>query len=101
MNFNPLIMVISCQKEKNLWDGISEQLRSFNHVILCGGYHSSDYIFKKNILYLNCNDFYDGLPEKVIGGLLVILKEEKFSKVSHVIKMDSNNKIPKNNLIVN
>ena len=91
-------MVISCKKESNSWEGISKKLKGFNFLILCGGYKFGDYYFDKNILHLNCNDFYEGLPEKVIGGFLVIEKENRFKDISHVIKMDSNNSIPENNI---
>ena len=65
-------MVISFREERNSWEDISRQLKGSNHIILCGGYEGSNYYFDGNIRYLNCNDFYDELPEKVIRGLLVI-----------------------------
>ena len=51
---------------------------------------------ENNILYLNCNDLYDGLPEKIICCIDAILKLDKFKDITHMLKIDDHdNKISK------
>jgi hypothetical protein len=97
-SFNPLFMIISCKKEKKMWKNIQKKFEDYNYVILCGDNKGSNYSIEKNIIYIDCNDLYDGLPEKVLGGLLVINNDSKFKNISHIIKIDSNNYLSRKNI---
>jgi len=100
MEFNPLFLLVSCQKEQHKWKRLSHIFTKYEHCILCGGLSDSNYLIHKNLLLLNCNDKYEGLPEKILGALLVISRDEKYKKISHVIKIDSDNKFQSLSLIL-
>ena len=55
-----------------------------------------EYELNDNILYMNCNDLYDGLPEKIIYCINYILNNKEFNKYTHILKIDDHdNKISK------
>ena len=78
-----LVVVLSCNKNKNLWKNL---LKDKDVIIFTGG-SDRDYL-ENNILYLNCNDFYEGLPEKVILMIEQVLKLDTFKDVTHILKID-------------
>jgi len=81
-----LVVVLSCQKYSNLWPEILNRgIRDI--VILCGGNEKESYMENK-IIYLKCNDLYDGLPEKMVCAIDFILKQPEFSSVTHILKAD-------------
>ncbi len=82
-----LTVVFSCEKNKNLWKEIlSRKVR--NLIIVKGGLTKERYNLKDKILSLNCNDYYDGLPEKTISVIDVFLKNPSFKEFTHILKVD-------------
>jgi len=57
-------------------------------VIVQGGFIKDSYDSEKNILNLNCNDGYVGLPEKVMKTFNYLISDERFSEYTHFIKLD-------------
>lgn len=88
MSVNLLVMVISCLKNKDRFDSILGKNIS-NMLIVVGGAEQSS--LNDTILSLECNDHYEGLPEKMICAIDFILRNEKFSDVTHVLKIDDDN----------
>ena len=84
---NILVMVISCNSNKYLWEEILKRDVS-NTVIVCGGTLDTDYRLDKHILYVNCRDTYDGLPEKMVCALSAINKIKEYDDITHVLKLD-------------
>ena len=82
-----LVCVLSCQKNKGLWPQILSRLKH-NILIFCGGSERTEFDQSSNVLYLNCNDFYEGLPEKMILMIEQVLSLETFKDVTHVLKID-------------
>ena len=82
-----LIVVISCQQHRHLWKEILNRGLD-NIIIICGKTMKHNYSLEDNILYLNCNDGYEGLPEKIIYTINAILKIPKFQKYTHIMKID-------------
>jgi len=99
---NLLVVVVSCKKHKYLWPIILE--RGINNLIILSGGYSDSYL-DSNILYLNYNDLYEGLPEKIICAIDFILKCPKFNSVTHILKVDDHDtlftKDTINNIILN
>lgn len=91
-----LPVILSCQKNKHLWQNIIKKIP--NCIIFCGIPNlNKNFILKNNILLLKCNDFYEGLPEKIIAMIDSILQIEKFNEYTHIIKIDDHDtKIPEN-----
>ena len=81
---NILVVVISCKKNQHLWPRILER-NVPNLIIICGG--SDETILREKILYLNCNDTYDGLPEKIMMACDYILNSNDFD-FTHILKAD-------------
>lgn len=95
--FNILIVIISCLKKNML--SIIRSKDIDNKIIVVG-----KLLIKKNyelcddILYVNCSDEYEGLPEKIICALSSILKIKKFKNIKHILKIDDNEFIEINNI---
>jgi hypothetical protein len=84
---NILPVILSCKKNKHLWENIIEKIPDC--LIFCGDETlETNYLLETNILYLKCNDFYEGLPEKIIAMLNVINTDPIFSDITHIIKID-------------
>jgi hypothetical protein len=79
-----LVVVLSCKKNQHLWPKILGR-NVLNLIILCGG--SEETKLEENILYLKCNDAYDGLSEKIMTAYDYILNSNKF-KFTHILKAD-------------
>jgi hypothetical protein len=95
---NLLVVVISCKKNQHLWPKIIES--GINLVILCGGSDSDSYLDSK-ILYLNCSDLYEGLPEKMICAIDFILGYPEFKSVTHILKIDDHDTVITKDIIDN
>lgn len=81
------VMVFSCVKNSHLWaDIISRGVKDM--LIVRGGLSGKKYSIKDNILSLNCNDDYDGLPEKTISVVDVFLNDPYFKDFTHILKVD-------------
>lgn len=84
---NILPVILSCKKNKHLWENIISKIPDC--LIFCGDETlETNYILENNMLYLKCNDFYEGLPEKIICMLNVINTDPLFSDITHIIKID-------------
>lgn len=90
---NILFMYVCCFKYREKWEKIKILNKGLNipFIILCGKNMNNDFELLDNILYLNCSDNYEGLPEKVICGLSAIIKIPEFSNITHIIKIDDDN----------
>lgn len=85
-----LVAVISCKTNKYLWDKFLEK-KLDNVIIVCGEPKlETKYLLQDNILYLRCNDFYEGLPCKIISLVEAIISIDKFNDITHVMKADDN-----------
>lgn len=61
-------------------------------IIICGG-NTTYYNNKNRILYIECNDYYEGLPEKIIKTLKFLSESPYFSKYTHFVKLDEDMEI--------
>ena len=59
-----------------------------NYVIVQGGSDINYYDIDLKILYINSNDTYEGLPEKVLKSYKYIVENEIFDEYTHFIKLD-------------
>ena len=82
---NLLVVVLSCAKNKKIWQKITDRGLP-NLIILCGGAEESK--LEDNILNLKCSDAYEGLPEKMMCAIDFIVKCEKFNEITHILKVD-------------
>lgn len=93
---NVLPVIVSCQKNKQYWDSII-QLNP-NAIIFYGDptmNENYNYDEKKRILALKCNDFYEGLPEKMIALICAILELKCFQHIKYILKVDDHDVINK------
>lgn len=93
---NILPVIVSCQKNKNYWDSILELNKSA--IIFYGDpliKKNFEYNETKRVLKLKCNDFYEGLPEKMIALIDAILEIDDFKNFTHVMKIDDHDIIRK------
>ena len=83
-----LVCVLSCQKNKHLWDTILARVAK-NLIIFTKSETNETWFDKKRrILYLNCADTYECLPEKVVCMIHQILHMEVFRDITHILKID-------------
>lgn len=61
---------------------------SDNFVIVQGGFKNNSYNKDKKILNINCNDKYEGLPEKVFKTYKYLIKLSEFNHYTHFLKLD-------------
>jgi hypothetical protein len=86
-NINILVTVLSCRKHSHLWYEITK--RTNNIIIFTGSDKNENFYDKKSkIMYLNCNDNYEGLPEKMVLMIEQILTLPEFKNVTHILKID-------------
>jgi hypothetical protein len=58
-------------------------------IIVCGG-SITEFNLQKRILYIKCNDLYEGLPEKIIKTLKYLVESPHFINYTHFVKLDEN-----------
>ena len=80
-----LVVTLSCKKNAHLWPALVKRDIK-HHVILCGG--ADETKLDGKILYIKCNDDYDGLPEKLMYAYEYILHAEQFTSITHILKAD-------------
>ena len=90
---NILTVIVSWEGNKHLWPGILNKGID-NLIILCGGCQTESHMEDK-ILYLKCDDRYEGLPEKIICAIDFILNCPEFSTVTHILKIDDSENLLK------
>lgn len=57
-------------------------------IVVQGGFIKNNYNEDSNILELNCNDTYIGLPEKVMKLFHFLISDSRFRKYTHFVKLD-------------
>lgn len=87
-----LYLFLSCQKliHKN-YERIKNMMKQLNYdryAIITGGHKESWFDNNEKKLKLNCNDAYEGLPEKMIKAYKFIYENEEFSDITHICKLD-------------
>ena len=95
-----LYIFISCQKRINqCYNRIINMMKDLDiqsFIIVLGGYLNNIYMEHKHILKLNCNDYYEGLPEKVIKTFNFIGNNDKLNYYNYYCKIDDDIIIQKN-----
>jgi len=64
------------------------ELKNDNYIIVTGGHNECKYSLDEHLLEINCNDYYEGLPEKVIKTYKFIYENELFNNCTHFCKLD-------------
>ena len=64
------------------------ELKTDNYIIVTGGHDEYKYSQDKHILEINCNDYYEGLPEKVIKTYKFIYEIGLFNSFTYFCKLD-------------
>jgi hypothetical protein len=87
-NIHILVVIVSCNKNFHLYEQILN--RTNNEMIFLFGTNNKGkyYDKEKKILYLDCNDKYEGLPEKIILMIEEVLTNPAFSHITHILKID-------------
>ena len=87
---NILYIFISHQNNiNNVYDRIKNMMdTNNNYIIVQGGDVANEYNKNSKILSINCNDKYEGLPEKVIKTYKYVVESNEFSKYTHFVKLD-------------
>lgn len=101
-----LTVVLSCHKNKHLWKNILE--KGIDDLVIIVGNEgmqiypplSTDKLnvqdvmrLEGNMLYLGCNDCYEGLPMKIVKMIDFVLHSERFSHITHIIKIDDHDNL--------
>jgi hypothetical protein len=87
------VFLISCQKHKKQWPKFIKnfqenfQFNDFFIVYADPNLPTEFHIFGKFII-LKANDFYEGLPEKILKLFHLAASNEAFSEYTHFVKMD-------------
>lgn len=90
-----LYIFITHQKNiNNCYDKISSMMVN-DFVVVQGGFTKDEYDDETNILKLNCNDLYVGLPEKVMKTFHFLISDDRFKKYTHFCKLDDDMKVIK------
>jgi hypothetical protein len=90
-----LYVFITHQKNlQNCYDRISSMMVN-DFVVVQGGFIQDSFDEKKNILNLNCNDSYIGLPEKVMKTFHYLINDIRFKDYTHFCKLDDDMKVIK------
>jgi hypothetical protein len=88
---NILYLFITHQKKlqiaKKRINSMMNNLQCSDYLIISGSNKSELFIDEK-ILFINCNDNYDGLPEKVIKMFSFLINNNNFNKYTHFCKLD-------------
>jgi len=83
-----LVTVLSCHKNWNLWNTIKKNIPKDLIIFSYSPKQENWYDEKERILYLNCRDTYECLPEKIICMIDQVLNNQKFDKYTHILKID-------------
>lgn len=87
-----LYVFISCQTHlESHYERISEMMQKHNYkdyIYVVGGVEEINYNEERRILSLNCNDFYEGLPEKVLMCYQYLFSAEQFRGFKYFCKLD-------------
>lgn len=86
-----MILYVFITHQKNIdkcYPRIKSMMKTNNFIIVQGGFTRDSYDENKNILNLNCNDGYVGLPEKVMKTFHYLLSDARFNKYTNFVKLD-------------
>ena len=72
--------------QKNLKTTYQNKIKYFKFAIIVCGSNNTYYNHKTRILYIKCNDYYEGLPEKIIKTLKFLSESPYFSNYTHFVK---------------
>jgi len=88
---NVLVTIVSCEKHRSKWNDIlvrnPKAILFYGNPELEENYHYDE---ATRILTLKCNDYYEGLPEKMISMINAVLKIQLFANITHIFKIDDN-----------
>jgi len=87
-NINILVVIVSCIKNKHLWDQIKNRTNNKLIIITGSDKYENYYDREYKVLHLKCSDLYDGLPEKIICMIDQVLNIDDFKDITHIIKID-------------
>ena len=76
---------------KNVYSRIEQMMvvaNNTNYIIVQGGSEFCKYDTTSKILSIDCNDKYEGLPEKVLKTFKYIVESNKFDQYTQFIKLD-------------
>jgi hypothetical protein len=84
-----LYVFITHQKNlENCYSRISTMMNNSDFIIIQGGFIKDEYVEERNVLNLNCNDGYVGLPEKIMKTFHFLISDERFKQYTHFVKLD-------------
>ena len=90
------VFIISCQNYKDNWENLMNTMAQLNikaYYIICGNPNlETDYLLDDNILYIKCNDYYEGLTEKVTKLYNYAVTSDYLKEYTHFLKVDDTNK---------
>ena len=67
-----------------------------SYIICVGGHEKNFYDKKNNFIYLNCDDKYCGLPDKIVKLFNFITNNSLFDNFTHFVKLDEDMVVYKN-----
>ena len=92
-----LYVFVTCQDR---FSKVYSKIREMMHLLDCddwlivkGGFEKDELLLDQNILQLKCNDFYEGLPEKVFCMLRTFCSDDRLRLYTHVCKLDDDMQI--------
>ncbi len=88
------VLYLFISHQKDYLETLNRCIKNYKDFLVVVGGEKSNYI-SDNTLYLNVDDNYEGLPQKVLESLKYIAQDENFSKYTHICKLDSDMKILK------
>ena len=88
------VLYLFISHQKDYLETLNRCIKNYKDFLVVVGGKKSNYI-SDNTLYLNVNDYYEGLPQKVLESLKYIAQDENYSKYTHICKLDSDMKILK------
>jgi hypothetical protein len=87
-----LYIFVSCKSRIELCysriTNMMNELKNDNYIIVTGGNDEYKYYQDKHLLEIDCNDYYEGLPEKVIKTYKFIYESCLFNNFTHFCKLD-------------
>jgi hypothetical protein len=74
-----------------VYDRITNMMNNHNSndfIIVQGGFNINTYDKEKKILNIQCNDKYEGLPEKIFKTYKYLIESQDFNHYTHFLKLD-------------
>jgi hypothetical protein len=68
-------------------NNMMNNLQCSDYLIIYGS-DKNELLIEDKILFIKCNDNYEGLPEKIIKSFSFIIDNENFNKYTHFCKLD-------------